>query len=276
MKRLFLLLTVCMLSMAAPAQSAMIRLSYEHRWLFAGKEIVHDYILHTSADKSMFYNPVAYQLDTTSKDEAARQAYGAMAAAMQASGRGAEVPNRSVSMYIAKSHTDGTKTVYDDFYDVFAYHDEPYDEMIWNIVSDSVRNILGYECIMAKSDYHGRHWTAWFSPEIPMSDGPWKLAGLPGLILEANEASGTHSFIATGIEHTTDPVPEMIVPEWYHKEDRKKYLKAKKKFIDNPIAHLFANIPPGCKVMGSDGTEIKRNDQVVTDDNYDLLETDYH
>ena len=59
-----------MLSMAAPAQSAMIRLSYEHRWLFAGKEIVHDYILHTSADKSMFYNPVAYQLDTTSKDEA--------------------------------------------------------------------------------------------------------------------------------------------------------------------------------------------------------------
>lgn len=276
MKRLFLLITACMLVMTAYAQSAMIRLSYEHWWIFGGTENVHKYMLHTSADNSMFYNPTAYQMDMCAKDETARQAYGTMAAAMQASGRGAEVPNRSVSMYIAKSLTDGTKTVYDDFYDVFAWYDEPFDEMNWHIISDSTRTVLDYECIMAESDYHGRHWKAWFAPELPIQDGPWKLAGLPGLILEAHEESGTHSFIATGIEHTNDPVPEMIVSEWYHNEDRRKFLTAKKAFWDNPLAYLFADIPPGCKVIASDGTEIKRDTRLATDNNYDFLETDYH
>ena len=53
---------------------------------------------------------------------------------------------------------------------------------------------------MATANYHGRDWTAWFTPDIPLQEGPWKLCGLPGLILEANESTGQHSFIATGLE----------------------------------------------------------------------------
>lgn len=258
------------------AQSSMIRLSYDYKWKFAGKENVHHYLLHTSADRSMFYNPVAYWMDQSARDEVAAQAYGTMAAAMQASGRGAEVPNRSVSMYIDKSFADSKKTVYDDFLDVFVWYDETFDEMTWDISPDSTQIILDYECVMAESDYHGRHWTAWFAPEIPIQDGPWKLAGLPGLILKATENRGIHSFIATGIEHTMEPVPEMLVAEWYHKENRKKYLQTKKALHDNPIVYLLADMPPGCKVFSSDGTEIHPDTQYMTDSNYDFLETDYH
>ena len=55
----------------------------------------------------------------------------------------------------------------------------------WEIDFTSKRNIGGFECIKATSNYRGRLYTAWFAEKIPVSTGPWKLYGLPGLILEA-------------------------------------------------------------------------------------------
>lgn len=57
--------------------------------------------------------------------------------------------------------------------------------MDWKIIEDSTRNILGYECQLAETDFRGRHWKAWFTLDIPLSYGPWKFRGLPGMILQA-------------------------------------------------------------------------------------------
>ena len=72
---------------------------------------------------------------------------------------------------------------------------------------DSTKNILEYECVLAESDYHGRHWIAWFAPEIPVDAGPWKLLDLPGLIMEAVDSTGQHHFTATGIESSDISFP---------------------------------------------------------------------
>ncbi|MDE5887847.1 MAG: GLPGLI family protein [Muribaculaceae bacterium] len=68
----------------------------------------------------------------------------------------------------------------------------------WSIESDT-KEILGYECIKATCDYRGRHWTAWFAPEVPFKEGPWKLAGLPGLVLEAYDTNSDYHFTASAI-----------------------------------------------------------------------------
>ena len=47
---------------------------------------------------------------------------------------------------------------------------------------------------MAVSDFRGRRWTAWFAPDISISDGPWKFSGLPGLIMEAYDTENHYRF----------------------------------------------------------------------------------
>lgn len=75
-----------------------------------------------------------------------------------------------------------------------------YTELKWKITTES-KIISGYKCTKASTYYRGREWVAWFAPEIPLSFGPWKLHGLPGLILEANDVSNLFSFKATKISY---------------------------------------------------------------------------
>ncbi len=219
-------------------------------------------------------------MDINSKDDAACQAYGAIASALQEAGRGDEVPNRAVSMYVFKDFETMEKTVYDDFRDQFAKYKEPFEEMLWEVMADSTKTVLGYECMMATISYHGRDWTAWFTPEIHVHDGPWKFAGLPGVILMASESQGIHSFTENGIEATEQEIPGMPRDDWYHKEDRLKYLQRKYRHLQNPFADLAGgNLPDNAKVFvnGIETTvgELREQSRNNFDSGYDFLETDY-
>lgn len=45
-------------------------------------------------------------------------------------------------------------------------------KMEWKINEDSIKNILGYDCQLAETDFRGRNWKAWFTIDIPLSYGP--------------------------------------------------------------------------------------------------------
>jgi GLPGLI family protein len=65
----------------------------------------------------------------------------------------------------------------------------------WSITEER-KKIGEFECIKAISKpFRGRVYEAWFAPEIPISNGPWKLCGLPGLILEAEDQEKYLSFV---------------------------------------------------------------------------------
>lgn len=141
-------------------------------------------------------------------------------------------PSKVVYTYVFTNLNDGMLTHYGMYGEDLGYYTEPIDEMNWSIAEDSTAAILGYECIMAECDYHGRHWKAWFAPEIPMSFGPWKLRALPGLILKA-EANGGFSFTATAIERSDRLITPMYLKEDYAKVDRKKALGDAEYYMNN-------------------------------------------
>src|SRR5690554_5968907 len=73
----------------------------------------------------------------------------------------------------------------------------------WVIDSDTSR-VLGYLCHKATAKFRGRDYEAYFTQELPVNDGPWKLYGLPGLILDAKTSDGIYHFTAIGIQKIKD------------------------------------------------------------------------
>lgn len=71
----------------------------------------------------------------------------------------------------------------------------------WKIEQKSVNTILGYKCFKAIGEFRGRIYTVWFTKDIPTKFGPWKLHGLPGLILEAKDHLNEVEFIVQKITH---------------------------------------------------------------------------
>mgnify|MGYP003452363209 CR=1 FL=1 len=49
----------------------------------------------------------------------------------------------------------------------------------------------------SSSSFRGRNYIGYFTPEIPISSGPFKFSGLPGLILELYDTKREVSFEAT-------------------------------------------------------------------------------
>lgn len=51
-----------------------------------------------------------------------------------------------------------------------------------------------YNLKKATATFRGRNYTAWYTLDIPVNVGPWKLHGLPGAIVSVNEDSGRYSW----------------------------------------------------------------------------------
>ncbi len=58
--------------------------------------------------------------------------------------------------------------------------------MEWQISNDT-KTIDSLSCIKANCSFRGRNYEAWFSPDIPVPFGPWKMGGLPGLIVDLKD-----------------------------------------------------------------------------------------
>jgi len=69
----------------------------------------------------------------------------------------------------------------------------------WKITGDTA-SFGGLLCQQATAHFKGRFYTAWFCPGLPIHTGPWKLNGLPGLIVEAYDAKKEVVFKFDGIE----------------------------------------------------------------------------
>ena len=75
----------------------------------------------------------------------------------------------------------------------------------WTLNDDTL-TVGGYLCKTATCQLYGRKWTVRYNEDIPTSAGPWKLFGLPGLILEAEADGGIQRFTIADIQRIASPI----------------------------------------------------------------------
>ncbi|MES2004991.1 MAG: GLPGLI family protein [Bacteroidota bacterium] len=100
--------------------------------------------------------------------------------------------------------------------------DEAIPTINWTITQDT-KDIGGMSCQKATAMFRGRDYEAWFCSQLPYSNGPWKLGGLPGLIMEAYDTKKEVMFTFTAFEGTMEKHVAIDLPKEVLKTTPKEF-----------------------------------------------------
>jgi GLPGLI family protein len=128
-------------------------------------------------------------------------------------------------------------------------------ELIWILLNDTLK-IHNYLCYKATTKFEGRDYVAWYAPEVPISDGPYKFSGLPGLIIEISDTEKHYNFKLEKLGKYLDKPIES--PYFEPKSLDISYEKFKiidKEYRENPLKQLSDR---GVKLEGEAPPPINR------------------
>jgi len=102
-------------------------------------------------------------------------------------------------------------------------------------ISDDTSKAFGYKIQKATCDYGGRSWVAWFAPELPYSDGPYKFNGLPGLIVKLFDTRQHYFFELVSFSKPENLLMIDIEDEEYVKTTKNGFFQAEDNFREDII-----------------------------------------
>ncbi|WET69770.1 GLPGLI family protein [Sphingobacterium sp.] len=145
-----------------------------------------------------------------------------------------------------------------------SYYEENKADMQWEIHPDTA-HIHHFVCQKATTDWGGRKWIAWFTMDIPISDGPYKFCGLPGLVLSISDQDKYFTFDMASISKvnsvsaTFDQLrPDLII----QKTTKANFYKERQKLRDNMIEYALLT-----GAILSDESKINIRAEMKTDNN---------
>ncbi len=132
----------------------------------------------------------------------------------------------------------------------------------WIITSENKKDDLGNKLQKAEVFFRGRQWNAWFNPEIPISMGPYKFYGLPGLIVELYDNKNDYNFKLIGNIKTSEKdinIPNSIYVDKELNISKAKFLQIIEEYKKDPARDFKAGVYNGTiKLVDKDPNEIIR------------------
>lgn len=116
-------------------------------------------------------------------------------------------------------------------------------------ISQEYKTIGGYKCLKAKTYFRGRNYTAWFTEEIPISSGPWKFNGLPGLILEVIDDKNEVSFKLKSIKSIKFKQDNKLYNDFkFQRITLKNFVEKKDNYFKENYNEFISKLPRGTEV----------------------------
>lgn len=241
MKRIFIFTFLSLIlsfqSIAQDGEKLFLRVKYSvtgQEYLEDNKRLYNDlFNLDIGQNCSMFYSFIQYNRDSVER-ELKKQGFVGLQVKETLNERGYGQGRKDILI------TDNQKEQYKFFSIIGVMHykaAESIENIKWIITADTT-TIFNYKCFKAKSTFKGREWIAWFTRDIPISSGPWKLFGLPGLILRANDSFNHYIFELAGISKIEKEI-DMSLFEKYREISKAEFNNRMIKSKTDPIDFLM-------------------------------------
>lgn len=162
-------------------------------------------------ESSFCYSYHTWMTDSLKMEPDGEKIWDEMFRAWYRRGRSGEptYPHMRNTWKIVKDRAENTITVYDIYDNEHYQYADSITSFDW-VITDTVSQKNGYDCLLATCSYRGRDWNVWFSTDLPWHDGPWKFSGLPGLVVSAYDADGLYRFDLKDIYPVANPVRPWI------------------------------------------------------------------
>ena len=144
----------------------------------------------------------------------------------------ANIPRSAFLYRIFKNYPEGRITTTDRIpLDSYLYTENlPLFE--WTITGDT-DSISGFKVQRATTHFGGREWIAWFAPEIPFNEVPYKFNGLPGLILKIHDTRNHNAFEVVSIETPKEKTPIHFTEQTFIITTKDRFFRAWNSFLDS-------------------------------------------
>nr|WP_319399694.1 GLPGLI family protein [uncultured Carboxylicivirga sp.] len=148
-------------------------------------------------------------------------------------------PTFFTSFNIIKSSENNSCNLYEKVTSTYLKISMP-TALKWQLTANTDTLLAGTKAQVATTQYAGRTFKAWYTTEVPVSDGPYIFGGLPGLILKLEDTQRQHCFELTSFEPISYNKPILLEDKNYINTNIQGYQKAKKGDIEERIQR-YAN-----------------------------------
>ncbi|MET4140250.1 GLPGLI family protein [Pedobacter sp. UYP1] len=202
-------------------------------------------ILKIGRKLSDFYSYNSFRVDSSIQADAKSGMSTAQILAQRA-----KYGKKGMEYHIYKNYPEGKITVTEKLVSDTYRYEETLKLQKWAVEKEK-KKILGYNAQKATCSFGGRKYIAWFTTEIPVSTGPWKFSGLPGLILHVEDSNKNYVFEIAGLRKTKKEEPIVMEEKGYIGLTKAEFFKLDKKMKKDPVAFINSNTSMTIKASAS-------------------------
>ena len=138
---------------------------------------------------------------------------------------------------IFKNHKENQLVLAEKVFEYKLKYKQDLKTIDWEIHPEN-KEILGFSAQKATGSFAGRNYVAWFAPQLPFLDGPYKFSGLPGLILEISDLKNHYHFSLTGFQELEKPVDKLLNLDNYKAVSQKELDQFRDDYNRDPIGTM--------------------------------------